>query len=373
MAMQSKIRIPNNWAPRRYQRNVWGYLERGGKRAICIWHRRAGKDEVCLHWAASSMIDKPATYWHMLPAYSQGRKAIWTAVNPHTGKRRIDEAFPHELRANTNDLKNGATWQVLGSDRYDAAVGSPPYGITFSEWALSNPAAWAYLAPIVIENSGWALFITTARGRNHAKTMLDMAQTRTDWFSEVLPVNVTGAMSEEAVEQQRLEYTDPIAPDQWRTPRQCRPPRGLRRTVGVRFLQPVAHPRNRRHREAAANPGQPPDRQNATADRLVDDRPPAPATLDQLATGNHLPAPLRQRDEDLHDPRLQNLRVSIRNQLASRWPHLDCSESKGPLKCEIDLGWPDHRAPITERLRRRPRTQPTSLRLLQVWIVGGCQ
>ena len=140
MATQTKIRIPNNWRPRRYQQNVWRYLERGGKRAVCIWHRRAGKDDVGLHWAASSMIDKPATYWHMLPAYSQGRRAIWTAVNPHSGKRRIDEAFPHELRANTNEqemfirLMNGATWQVLGSDRYDAAVGSPSYGITFSEW-----------------------------------------------------------------------------------------------------------------------------------------------------------------------------------------------------------------------------------------------
>ena len=187
-----KIRIPNNWAPRDYQMNVWRYLERGGKRAICVWHRRAGKDDVCLHWAASSMIDKPAAYWHMLPAYSQGRKAIWTAVNPHTGKRRIDEAFPHELRVNTNEsemfirFKNGSTWQVVGSDRYDAAVGSSPAGITFSEWALSNPSAWAYLAPIVTENDGWALFITTARGRNHAKSMLDMAQTRDDWFSEVL-------------------------------------------------------------------------------------------------------------------------------------------------------------------------------------------
>src|SRR5208337_793438 len=101
-------------------------------------------------------------------------------------------------------FKNGAMWQVLGSDRYDAAVGSPPYGITFSEWALSNPAAWAYLAPIVLENNGWAVFITTARGRNHAKTMLDMAQTREDWFSEVLP---SGAMTDAAVEAQRLEYT----------------------------------------------------------------------------------------------------------------------------------------------------------------------
>ena len=147
------------------------------------------------------MIDKPSTYWHMLPAFSQGRKAIWTAVNPHTGKRRIDEAFPHELRVNTNEsemfirFKNGSTWQVVGSDRYDAAVGSSPAGITFSEWALSNPSAWAYLAPIVTENDGRALFITTARGRNHAKSMLDMAQARDDWFSEVLPVNVTNAMS----------------------------------------------------------------------------------------------------------------------------------------------------------------------------------
>jgi hypothetical protein len=69
------------------------------------------------------MIDKPATYWHMLPAYSQGRKAIWSAVNPHSGRRRIDEAFPHELRVNTNEsemfirFKNGSTWQVVGSDR----------------------------------------------------------------------------------------------------------------------------------------------------------------------------------------------------------------------------------------------------------------
>ena len=66
MATQTKIRIPNNWRPRRYQRNVWRYLEQDGKRAVCIWHRRAGKDEVCLHRAASSMIDEPATYWHML-------------------------------------------------------------------------------------------------------------------------------------------------------------------------------------------------------------------------------------------------------------------------------------------------------------------
>jgi hypothetical protein len=191
---------------------LWSYLENGGKRAIEIWHRRAGKDEVCLHWAAVAAHERRATYWHMLPEYAQGRKAIWVAVNADTGKRRIDEAFPVELRANTNEqemfirFKNGSTWQVVGSDRFNAAVGSPPAGIVFSEWALANPAAWGYLAPILEENNGWAVFITTSRGRNHAYTTLQTARSEPDWHHQILPASETGVISEERIEKQRREY-----------------------------------------------------------------------------------------------------------------------------------------------------------------------
>jgi hypothetical protein len=148
----------------------------------------------------------------MLPEYSQARKAIWTAVNPHTGKRRIDEAFPHELRSNTNEqemfirLCNGSTWQVLGSDNYSSLVGTPPAGIVFSEWARANPAAWAYLAPILAENRGWSLFITTPVGRNHALSMLNMAKSDPAWFAEVQTVDDSKAISLDVVEQQRREY-----------------------------------------------------------------------------------------------------------------------------------------------------------------------
>jgi phage terminase large subunit len=204
--------LPHNWQPRPYQRKLWNYLETGGKRAIAIWHRRAGKDDVALHWSATAAIERPGTYWHMLPEYSQARKAIWTAVNPHSGKRRIDEAFPHELRANTNEqemflrLVNGSTWQVIGSDNYSSLVGTPPAGIVFSEWARANPAAWAYLAPILAENSGWSLFITTPVGRNHALSMLTMARANPTWFADIQTVDDSKAISLEIVEQQRQEY-----------------------------------------------------------------------------------------------------------------------------------------------------------------------
>ena len=172
-----RISLPNNWQPRDYQRPAWDYLEKGGKLAYVIAHRRWGKDDIALHWTACAAFDRVGTYWHLLPQASQARKAVFEAINPHTGLRRIDEAFPRELRETTREnemfirFKNGSTWQVVGSDNYDSLVGSPPVGVVMSEWALAKPQAWAYLRPILKENGGWAAFITTPRGRNHCHRM----------------------------------------------------------------------------------------------------------------------------------------------------------------------------------------------------------
>lgn len=203
----------NGWVERRHQRRLWSYLQSGGQRAIEVAHRRWGKDDVALHNTAIAAHERVASYWHCLPEYAQARKAIWTAVNPHTGKRRIDEAFPIGLRDSTNEqemfirFKNGSTWQVIGSDRYDGLVGAGVAGVVFSEWALANPSSWGYIRPMVEENGGWALFITTPRGRNHAKAMYDMARDNPRWFAEISTVDDTGALTAKQLEETRLEYT----------------------------------------------------------------------------------------------------------------------------------------------------------------------
>ena len=135
----SDIVLPhNNWRPRADQMALWNYLEGGGTRAVEIAHRRWGKDDIALHYSACAVHERVGVYWHMLPEKEQARKAIWEAVNPRTGMRRIDEAFPQALRKNTRDtdmfirFKNGSTWQVVGSDRFNALMGSPPIVVTFS-------------------------------------------------------------------------------------------------------------------------------------------------------------------------------------------------------------------------------------------------
>lgn len=165
-----------------------------------------------LHRTAVAAFERPATYWTALPEYAQARKALWAAVNPHTGKRRVDEAFPHDLRESTNEqemfirFKNGSTWQLVGSDRYNSLVGAGVAGVTFSEWALCNPSAWGYIRPMLEENNGWSAFITTPRGRNHAHSMLEMAQQNPKWFGQVLTVHDTGALTQEQLDESLAEY-----------------------------------------------------------------------------------------------------------------------------------------------------------------------
>lgn len=198
-----------------YQRSFHEALVNQKKRRLIeIAHRRWGKDEIVLNGFRELSQKRVGTYWHCFPEYAQARKAIWNGINGHTGKRRIDEAFPPEIRKRVNDNDMfietvwGSTWQLLGSDRYDATVGSGPVGIAYSEWALCNPAAWAYHKPMIEESNGTAAFITTPRGNNHAKTMYERAVGNDHWFAELSSVLDTGALTTAQLAESLAEYQD---------------------------------------------------------------------------------------------------------------------------------------------------------------------
>ena len=216
-----KITLPYNWEPRRYQLGAWNALVNEDCKRLClVWHRRAGKDDLALHATAVKAHQRPATYWHMLPKAEQARKAIWEAVNPHTGIRRIDEAFPKELRESTREdtmtikFRNGSTWSVVGSDNYNNLVGSPPAGVVFSEWALADPQAWAYIRPILAENDGWAMFIYTPRGPNHGLKTFELASNSEDWYAERLTVDDTHVFTDEQIRHEKQEMIAEHGPDQ---------------------------------------------------------------------------------------------------------------------------------------------------------------
>lgn len=203
-----QVSLPNAWTPREYQQPLLRYLAGGGQRAVAVWHRRAGKDSAAMNWTACAAHMAPGTYWHMLPTAQQGRIVIWDARDGD-GKNIVDKAFPLELRTKTRndemkiELKCGSLWQVVGSDNYDRLVGANPKGVVFSEYALTDPRAWDFIRPILVQNGGWALFIFTPRGKNHAHDLYQMAKHADGWFAQTLTVDDTGIITKAQVEAER--------------------------------------------------------------------------------------------------------------------------------------------------------------------------
>ncbi len=206
---ETTITLPHKWLPRDYQKPAWFALENGVKRLDLVWHRRAGKDLFSINWCATQAFQRPGVYWHILPTYKQGRKIVWEGMT-RDGRPFLDH-FPAETVVRKRDdemslwLDGGSLYQVIGADDVDRLVGANPFGCIFSEYSLMDRRVWEMLRPILAENGGWAVFIYTPRGYNHAHELHTKAIKNDWWFSQVLPVTETKAVSEEVIQQQRDE------------------------------------------------------------------------------------------------------------------------------------------------------------------------
>lgn len=188
-----RVVLPNQFEPRPYQRRAMSFFDRGGKRAIVVWHRRSGKDLTFLHQTCKSAHKRRGVYWHVYPTAEEGRKAIWEGFTKD-GQRIMEQVFPKEIRKSPREflpkaemiveLKCGSIWRLLGSDRIEV-VGAGPVGVVFSEYALAKPSGWNFISPMLDENGGWAAFISTPRGNNHAKKLFDYALSDPSWFADL--------------------------------------------------------------------------------------------------------------------------------------------------------------------------------------------
>src|SRR5690606_29510758 len=110
---------------------------------------------------------------------------------------------------NSQEMKirftNGSLLQLVGSDNYDTLMGTNPQGVVFSEYALQDPRAYQYIRPILTANDGWALFISTPRGKNHLWELLQIARESPDWFAYKLSVEDTNHIPMEEIERERRE------------------------------------------------------------------------------------------------------------------------------------------------------------------------
>ncbi len=203
-----KITIP--FKPRDYQLPLINAIDSGGaKRAVAVWHRRAGKDVTLWNLIIKKAVQNVGLYYYLLPTYAQAKKIIWDGIN-NDGFRFIDYC-PLEICEQRNiseqklELKNGSIIQLVGTDNYDAIRGTNPIGCVFSEFAFQNPMAWEVVKPILKVNGGWAVFNSTPNGKNHFFDLYHMARENDDWFSEILNIYQTKVLTIEDIEEEKRE------------------------------------------------------------------------------------------------------------------------------------------------------------------------
>ena len=196
--------------PRDYQIPIIRALNSGTKRAVWVVHRRGGKDVTIFNWCILQLLLNPGwTAFHILPTYSQAKKVIWDS-STNDGQRILDY-IPAETVISKNSqqmqlrLANGSLYQLIGSDHIDSLVGTNPKIVIFSEYAIQSPNAWNYLRPIIDVNKGFAVFISTPRGKNHFYDLVNMARQNSSWFCEVLTVDDTGVLTEADLDEIRKE------------------------------------------------------------------------------------------------------------------------------------------------------------------------
>lgn len=211
------ITVPYRFSPYSYQLDFFDAMTHGKKRAVLCWHRRCGKDVCAWNYMISQAVKTVGIYYYIFPTFAQGRKVLWDGIT--NDKMKFLDFIPKQLIANQNNqemkirLVNSSLIQVVGSDRYDALMGTNPSGAIFSEYSLQNPNAWEYIRPILDnpQNNGWAVFVFTPRGSNHAKELFDRGMMNPDWFVQRLTVDDTNILTKDDIK--RLKEVEEVSDD----------------------------------------------------------------------------------------------------------------------------------------------------------------
>jgi len=190
------ITLPHKFEPRPYQIGAWQALyAKGIKRFYFLQHRRSGKDRVALNLVIQLAMQRRGLYLYLFPQQNQVRKAIWKGISADGIPFLTQIPAPLIKKTNGTEMSvefiNGSILQFAGSNNVDALVGTNPVLIVQSELALQNPFVRTYLSPILAENDGVEIILTTPRGKNHAYELYENVKNNPLWYVTNLTIEDT--------------------------------------------------------------------------------------------------------------------------------------------------------------------------------------
>lgn len=159
------------------------------------------------------MIDRametPGLYWYVAPSYRQAKSIAWVRLkqllknDPYWKFNEAELSAHHTLRDTRIELR--------GADNEDSLRGVGLQGLTVDEASMVKGNVWPeILRPMLADTGGWAIFISTPKGRNwfydiYAKAL---SGDDPDWVAWHYPTSVNKYIAPEEVENMRLDMSE---------------------------------------------------------------------------------------------------------------------------------------------------------------------
>lgn len=185
--------------------------------ACMVCHRRAGKTVTAigeLSIRALHTKKKNARYAYIAPIYRQAKDVAWQYLKD--GLKDI--AVRVRESALRVELPNGAWITLYGADNPDALRGLYLDGVVMDEYGDSRPSLWGQVVlPTLADRKGWALFIGTAKGKNHFHQIYERSKTEPGWFSLTLKASESGILEPDELLEMKRQMTD----EEWEQEMEC--------------------------------------------------------------------------------------------------------------------------------------------------------
>lgn len=172
-------------------------------------HRRFGKTFLAINEIIDrglTQIRKNPRYYYVAPTYGAAKRIAWDYLKEATKMFPGVTTNESELRVDIPRGADNLRIQLLGAENPGNLKGIYADGVVFDEFAETDPKVWTEVfRPALSDRLGWAIFIFTPKGSNHAYELYRMARKDDsgEWFVAMFKASETGVIPAKELEAAR--------------------------------------------------------------------------------------------------------------------------------------------------------------------------
>jgi hypothetical protein len=150
---------------------------------VCAMGRRWGKSILATYIILTKALQTKGNYFFVAPTFQQARQIIWEVLKDKTRNHLAKKINESRLEI---ELINGSIIFLKGGDRADTLRGVSLSGVVMDEFATvrNNKDVWQeVIRPALSDKQGWALFISSPKGRDYFYDLYNEAKLQENWKS----------------------------------------------------------------------------------------------------------------------------------------------------------------------------------------------